>query len=275
MRLNRSAGAILAASGVAGALWLTCPAQAGQSPALGVQVASQVLPTKPASAVAKPAPTTAAGYWEMFSTVDQDEWASADVSLSVPLHDGRVVWLYGDTFTTSSRPMVHSSAIIQTGGDLHVSRGGAQVLPNDRNGDFYWIEAGRPYTRGTSLITITAMPIRKTGPGMWDFERSNPLSRVALVNVTKSNDLTFVKWMRWTTAPATFNDFTVVEEPYHFQYENRAHPWAKLSSGQTLWTVNNGWGGPDFKRLPSGYIDYSAYRPSFYESTKTHDHTQK
>ena len=66
-----------------------------------------------------------------------EQWGAADVSISVQLLDGRALWLYGDTFST--KRFVHSTAIVQDRGCLHVANAGDQLLPNDDDTHIYWI----------------------------------------------------------------------------------------------------------------------------------------
>ena len=80
-------------------------------------------------------------------------WAGADLTASVPLGDGRVLWLFGDTFigrvgssgarSRSSR-MVNNSAMLQTGSCFQAILGGtaatpaAWIAPARRDGSWYW-----------------------------------------------------------------------------------------------------------------------------------------
>lgn len=222
----------------------------------------------PASAFAdraRSAPDTAAGYERMFAKVIADgEWGGGDVSLSVPIPDGRVVWLYGDTFSPRNG-LVRSSAIVQTGGALHVSDHGGQVLPDDRTRagrkSIYWIEAAAVV--GHRTLDVTAAPMSIGTANGWDFHRRDTRSRVARVKVTRTGDVRFVRWTGWTTAPAPFADFAA--DGSHLTYEHRAHPWAWLADGSTLMTHANNWDLDGvFKTTRRGDIDYRAYAPTFY-----------
>lgn len=123
-------------------------------------------PARPTVTAVPAAPTTAAGFTALWATIDPDQWGGADVSLSAPLTDGRVVWLYGDTLSRR-HGMVHSTGITQHGGSLHVSRAGTQLLPDDPDGTVYWIEAAHESAPG--VLTVTAAPIRfGTSGAAWD-----------------------------------------------------------------------------------------------------------
>jgi hypothetical protein len=106
------------------------------------------------------APTTAAGFADLFAGLDPAQWGGADVAASVPLPDGRSVWLFGDTLSTYR--LVHSTAVVQTGGRLHVSRGGAQLLPDDDAHHIYWIVGGSVHD--AEHLVITARSRRRVQP---------------------------------------------------------------------------------------------------------------
>lgn len=234
---------------------------AGQStrPAISAPLAPAPTDVRPLVLVTPAAPTSAVGYAALWATLDVDEWGGADVSLSVPLADGRVVWLYGDTLSRA-HGMVHSSGITQDGGALHVSRGGAQLLPNNGR-TVHWVEAAREVRPG--VLTVTAAPIRfGDSERAWDFHRARERSRVAEVLVDSAGDLTFTRWTGTTESPAAFTDLTIKADG-HVTYEARAHRWAELEGGATLRTVNNNW-TRGFRLTSSGAIDYAAYRPTFY-----------
>lgn len=206
-------------------------------------------------------PTTAAAYAAMFAKVSKGaEWGGGDVSLSAPLADGRIVWLYGDTFSKRNG-MVHSSGIVQTGSTLRVANRGAQVLPNDGKRAIYWIEAATETRPG--ILAVTAAPIRVGTANGWDFARSDARSRVATVKVTPTGDLVFKGWKGYTTAPAPFADFAN-PEPGHVTYEHRAHTWADLADGTTLMTHANNYDLAGEWKMKGKRIDYAAYAPTFY-----------
>lgn len=227
----------------------------------------------PAMAADKPAPTTAEGYARMFAaTVAKGEAGAGDVSLSAPLPDGRVVWLFGDTFSPRNG-MVHSSAIVQTGGRLHVSDHGAQVLPNGKATGgrkvIHWIEAAT--ATGSNRLTVTAAPMSVGSANGWDFHRADARSRTATVRVTPAGDVRFVRWTGWTTAPAPFADFDYgTDSPGHVTYEHRAHPWADIDGGVLMTHANNHDLGGKFLTTGRGKakrIDYAAYAPTYYAGT--------
>ncbi|GAA3927012.1 DUF5005 domain-containing protein [Actinoplanes auranticolor] len=82
------------------------------------------------------------------------QWLGADRTASVRLPDGRVLWLFSDTFLgrpapdgsrPASSPLVHNSAIIQDGRTLGATvHGGTPTVPNsliptDKDEEFHWV----------------------------------------------------------------------------------------------------------------------------------------
>lgn len=250
--------AIVAGALAVGAHVATEAPEAGQSTVTVEQVAKRKV---------VPAPTTVAGYRKMFAQVDTAEWGAADVSISQRLRDGRRVWLYGDTFS-GNNGFVHSTAITQKGGTLHVSNGGAQLLPNDApvNGreSIYWIEAVSLFPNGDLRIVAAPMSIGKASP--WDFERRNEQSRVARATVDAAGDVEFAGWTGWTAATPSTDDFTVVG-PNHFTYGGFTHT-IRLANGEWLRTVNQNWDDDFANHFDNGVLRYSDYRPLF-SSTST------
>lgn len=215
------------------------------------------IPTDPGTWVS--APTSVAGYTALWDSLDTRYWGAADVSLSVNMGNGRVVWLYGDTFS-GNNGMVHSSAILQYGGSLHVSYKGRQLLPNDSPHRIYWVEAAHKVN--AHRIKVTAAPISLGKSGVWDFKRTTVKSRVALVRLSDAGNLKFLHWVGYVKAPNPFTDFTALSA-HHFTYEKRPHPWANLSNGKVLHTTCQNWDDDVSNHLSGGHLDYSDYRPIF------------
>lgn len=200
-----------------------------------------------------PAPTAAAGYARMFARVDPAQWGAADVSISVPISGGRSVWLYGDTFSTGR--FVHSTAIVQHGGCLHVSHAGAQLIPNDSAKRIYWINAAR-WSHGHLMVMARSTTI-DPAKGVWAFH-DNGAYRWFTATVSASGDVTVTSRgpLRHSALHGT-NDFRAVGA-HHFTYANHVHPEARLSSGRALVTVCQNW--------DDGVLHpFADYRPIFSE----------
>jgi hypothetical protein len=224
-------------------------------------VAAHAHPAVHRASVASPAPTTAAGYQALWASLPSYQWGAADVSISVPLADGRDLWLYGDTFRGGG--FVHSSAIVQSGGRLHVSAGGAQLLPNDSPSDIYWIEGAHRLPAGR--VAVVAEPVHIGTAGPWDFHRSHAQDRVALVSVDWAGDVHFIAWTGWVAPPAPHTDFTVVG-PHHYTYTRVAHPEVRLASGLTLYTVCQNWDDGLAAHVVGGVFRYQDFAPLFSEA---------
>ena len=109
-----------------------------------------------------------------------DGWITADLPASVDLRDGRVLWLFGDTWTGARSPdgaiasgarLQHNSALLQTGGcvDL-VGAAGAGWLTIPGTEDFWWPSDGVvPGGARGRTIDLFVTRVRRTGPGVFDF----------------------------------------------------------------------------------------------------------
>jgi hypothetical protein len=179
------------------------------------------------------APTTAAGYTAMFAKLNPAQWGGGDVSISVKLGT-RTVWLYGDTLSTGR--MVHSTAIVQTGGCLHVSHGGTQLLPNSGS-SWYWIAAANAY--GRSSVRILATSVHRTGSGPWDFATGR--SRYAVAAVSAAGDVTFTRWLPGTVATPKPSGTLVRVGPGHVEYGQVVHRDIPLADGRYLRTLCQNW----------------------------------
>ncbi|MEV8509020.1 fibronectin type III domain-containing protein [Actinoplanes sp. NPDC051475] len=107
-------------------------------------------------------------------------WLGADRTASVPLPDGRTLWLFSDTFlgkpsADGSRPrtsaLIHNAAIIQTGtelGPLHAGgtpEGPTSLVPTDTDDEFHWV-GDAAVTGGTAQVLVNRY--RRTGAGPLD-----------------------------------------------------------------------------------------------------------
>jgi len=122
----------------------------------------------------------APGLFSAITTNRSDGWITADLPASIDLRDGRVLWLFGDTWTGARAPdggippgarLQHNSAFVQTGGcvDL-VGSAGAGWLTIPGSDDFWWPTGGvvPGGTRGR-VIDVFVTRVHRTGPGVFDF----------------------------------------------------------------------------------------------------------
>lgn len=262
----------LAGAGVGGLLVFGAAAGLVTGPAGGA-VARASLPPSPAPtplatapSCSSPAPRTAGGYTAMFARLDPAQWGGGDVAITAPLGD-RTVWLFGDTLSTGR--FVHSTAIVQRGGCLHVSHGGAQLLPDQHvaarptvadPSTVYWIEEARAL--GPDALAVTARAVDIVGTGPWAFHDAG-FESTALVSVDEVGDVTFRRWLAVTRSPAP-RPGPVIDceapappKPHHLCYGPQRHPELRLAGGRTLVTVSQNW--DDGVLRPLG-----EYRPLFF-----------
>lgn len=181
------------------------------------------------------APATAAGYARMFAALPVRVWGAADGADSIKMGT-RSVWLFGDTFSTGR--FVHSTAITQNRGCLHVSHGGAQVLPNDNRTHIYWIESAVAVS--ATRLDIRARTVTLTGTRAWDF-RDGGFSRIAVTRLNAAGDLTFSAWKAKFAAPIPDPGPMYVFGTHHFGYARRTHPELKLASRKMLVSTCQNW----------------------------------
>jgi len=196
-------------------------------------------------------PTTARGYTTLWSKLPVTQWGGGDVSISVKI-GARTVWLYGDTLSTGR--FEHSTAIVQTAGCLHVSHGGAQLLPNSGL-SWYWIAAAS--ADGPTDVKILAESVHRTGSGVWSFAVGT--SRYALASLNSAGDLTFSHWLTSSATPAKPVG-TLLRVGYgHLEYGQVVHHDIRLADGHYLLTICQNW--DDGKTHP-----LQAYAPIFGEA---------
>jgi len=110
-----------------------------------------------------------------------DQWSGGDNTASVPLPDGRVAWLFSDTYlgrvnADHTRPrdaaFVNNTIVVEQGAaavrTLHGAAGGrpAALLPPPAAGQYYWAQDG--VVEGRSL-RVFYNRYRRDGTGLWDF----------------------------------------------------------------------------------------------------------
>jgi hypothetical protein len=107
-------------------------------------------------------------------------WLGADRTASVQLADGRTLWLFSDTFLgrpgagrdrPRSAPLIHNSAILQTGEALGPTVTGgspsrpASLVPAESDDEFYWV--GDASVRDGSVQVLVNRQ-KRTGEGPLD-----------------------------------------------------------------------------------------------------------
>jgi hypothetical protein len=207
---------------------------------------------------AAPAPTTAAGYAALWDLIPDAQWAGGDIGISVPLPDGRSVWLYGDSWRPGAADhvyAVHSAAIVQDRGCVHASNGGAQLLTDEDATHAFWIASGA-YSGGHLVLRARCVEI--TGRGAFAFADAG-FSRTFTVAVSARGDLRVLRRSarRYSPAPAPGRFFTAAgrattkPDRRHFFYSRHAHPEAHLEGGRLLVTLAQGWDDGTLHVAPS------------------------
>lgn len=119
-------------------------------------------------------------------------WTGADSTYSVALPDGRVVWIFSDTFLgpvdadggrPRDTPFLNNSFVVQTGTTLTTVHGGTAdaptaLLPPPDDTRWFWAGAG---TLGLGTLDVVYHQFHTFGPGLWDFGwEKDVLARFAL-----------------------------------------------------------------------------------------------
>jgi len=154
------------------------------------------------------------------SNASRDDWTGADTTNSVPLPDGRDVWIFSDTFlgevnpdyTRSDPSFIHNSFVVQSPAgaleatlhDGHYPHAASLIeAPDEVEGDppigthWYWVGDG---TVDGGALRVFALEFEKFGPGGFDFRwigtsvASFSLPKLRLVSltpVTSSNNVEY------------------------------------------------------------------------------------
>ncbi|SCG75781.1 fibronectin type III domain-containing protein [Micromonospora rifamycinica] len=154
-----------------------------------------------------------------------NHWTGADGTTSVALPDGRVIWLFSDTFlgtvnTDGSRPanspMINNSAIVQSGTSLGATlTGGSAVAPTAlvvpaQSGEFFWV--GDAVVESGELRVIYNR-YRRSGTGVLDFTLTGvSLARFALpaLTLTAVTDLPVGSDVNWGAAITPDGAYTYI-----------------------------------------------------------------
>jgi hypothetical protein len=177
----------------------------------------------PATAGGIPAETLTAMFRTYGDTSGQ--WLGADRTASVRLPDGRVLWLFSDTFLgrpaadgsrPASAPLIHNSAIVQSGRTLgatvHGGSPGApgSLIPTDNDDEFFWI--GDASVSGGN-VQVLANRYGRTGKGPLDHRlRGTALATLDLpgLNTERIEPLPLGDRVSWGSEVLTSGDHTYV-----------------------------------------------------------------
>jgi hypothetical protein len=125
---------------------------------------------------AAPEPT-----FNAYAASTPDGWTGGDSTYSVKLPDGRIVWLFSDTWLGPlinggtrrpiTAPIVNNTFVVQNGSSLTTYHGGLPgapeaIMPPSRLGAWYWIGDG--HLSGGKLQAVYQEYVR-FGSGAWDW----------------------------------------------------------------------------------------------------------
>lgn len=139
-----------------------------------------------------PEPRTAA-QWQRLWDAQQGAWSGGDGASSTRLPDGRLLWLFGDTFVggvdsagrrAPGTAVVRNSIVVTDGSCVDAVPTTSDALPG-RDGSWLWpTHAVVTSTRGSrSQLVVFAQRMIRTGAGAWGFARIG--TAVATVTVTR------------------------------------------------------------------------------------------
>lgn len=157
-------------------------------------------------------------------------WTGGDATYSIPLPDGRVLWLFGDSFMGTvkadrSRPstgLVRNSFVVQDGNTLTTLPGAASAyLVPPEAGWWYW--PGHGLAHGDTL-QVMMFGFKSTGSGGWDFAYSS-----LDVFTFHLPDFTLISRERKGTDPATNYGACVMEDGgYTYLYGSEKAGFSKF-----------------------------------------------
>jgi fibronectin type 3 domain-containing protein len=171
----------------------------------------------PAARAIPPGGMTASAVGAMFRSYGDagGHWTGGDSTVSVPLPDGRIAWLFSDTFLGTvnadgtrprNTPMVNNTIVVQDGTALVATRhGGTAAAPQAlvtpaASGEFFWVGDG---TVENGALRVLYNSYRRTGGGSLDFTLTGTtLVTIALpgLTVTSITPLSLGSTIAWGSA---------------------------------------------------------------------------
>lgn len=206
--LSKIAIIAMATAGVV-AVSLASPATAQTS---GVGVGAACVSPKVAGVKANKTQTDKFARYGVVAPAGQ--WAGADSNFSVRLPDGRIVWLYSDTFLgpvkpdgslAPGAPLINNSMIVEGGGKLQTIHGGtaskpAPIIPAGAN-RWYWVSTA---SVEAGALQVIYAEFERTGQGSLEFAwKRNVVARFALntlglIDITAlPSSVPKVQWNAW------------------------------------------------------------------------------
>ena len=178
-------------------------------------------------------------FWDLFTprAGQIGGWSGGDCSYSVPLPDGRTVWLFSDTFLgpvnpdgtrPATQPMIHNSLVIQQGDTLTTLHGGSPSAPRalftpTDGSSWYWISGG--VVEGQFLYVFLLKFVRH-GSQYWDWDwTGTDLARLRLpsLEVESIRPIPVRNGIRYGAALLQTPEFTYIYGVEDLHYEKFAH----------------------------------------------------
>ncbi|RIQ32177.1 DUF5005 domain-containing protein [Jiangella rhizosphaerae] len=229
-----------------------------------------------------------------------DDWTGADGTYSVPLRDGRVFWVFSDTFLGrvdadggrspvtdegGTTPFINNSFVIQDGDQLStVYRGSADdpepLMPPVDGSHWFW--AGDAHASG-NVIEATYQEYERFGPGAWDWRwNRNVLARYSPEHPDEPlsvHDLPSAAGVSWASAIRRVGPYTYVygvEDHGSVKYLHVARVRGTSLLGPWEYRTADGWSRDeaDSVRVMDGVAnEYSVSRHGDQYLLVTHDTT--
>ena len=188
-----------------------------------------------------------------------DDWTGGDSTYSTPLPDGRVVWIFSDTYLGLVRadgtrpytaPLVNNTFVLQEGVRLTSTLHGgtaedpdALVAPDERR-SWYWMGDG---TVEGDRLRVFALKFTRTGPGQWDWHWSGTdLATFALPGLELLGTTPVVSSNGVTYGSAVMEDGSLtyvygVEDTGLAKYMHLARARRGAVAGPWQFWTGNGW----------------------------------
>ncbi|HEU5302094.1 MAG TPA: hypothetical protein VFW06_07630 [Acidimicrobiia bacterium] len=213
------------------------------------------------------------------------EWASADGSVPIPLPDGRILWLFGDTYIGKVVPggaispatqLEHNSFVVQTGRCFAPQMGGGPFARTERiadpaPGEFYWPASG---VVDGSTVQVFLYHVRNAPPPLNFTILGMRLATLSLPGLAVQS----ITNLPVAAPPGVFYGVTttlVGSTVYVYGHHDRSAyvaraPLAQLATpGAWEYWGNSGSGGPDSwgadpgRAVPLGFSGMPYIHPAF------------
>ncbi|MEV5583900.1 DUF4185 domain-containing protein [Streptomyces parvus] len=199
-------------------------------------------------------------------------WTGGDSTYSVKLPDGRILWMFSDTFIgplnpdgtrPTNAPFVNNSFVIQDGSSLSTVTGGTatdpkSIMPPSAPDHWFWLGGGHIITRGSAkYLQVIFHEWHRFGADAWDFaHKRNVLATFSLSDLTKPMSqevLPSTANIQWgagiTSSSASGDGYTYVYGVDEAGYRKKMHLarvkgndlsgiWEFFNKGDNRWVID-------------------------------------